>query len=171
MPADSRTIVVMRHAKAEEDGPNDVERALAARGHRDAAATGAWLAARGLVPAHALVSAARRTRETWKSVASAGGWAVAPDLDLGLYSAGVEAALDLVRRIPDDVSTTVLLGHNPTVASLAQLLDDGEGDQGAATEMTQGFPTSALAVFTVPGAWSDLTLGGATLRAFHVARG
>ena len=51
------------------------------------------------------------------------------------------------------MTTLVVIGHNPTMAYLAELIDDGEGDADATTGLvTRGFPTSALAVFTVDGA-------------------
>jgi phosphohistidine phosphatase len=66
------------------------------------------------------------------------------------------------------VSTLVVIGHNPTMASLAELVDDGEGDDVATTAMvTRGFPTSALAVFTVEGPWCDLGPGTGRLEAFY----
>lgn len=167
-----RTLVVMRHAKAEDRGPSDLERALAPRGHVDAAALGAWLREACVVPDHALVSAALRTRETWQDVSRSAGWSLEPDLDLGLYAADVDTALDLVRLLDDDVRTAVLLGHNPTMALLAHALDDGEGDVEATTEMAVGtFPTGATAVLTVHGSWAALGSAGATLTAYRVGRG
>ena len=49
-----------------------------------------------------------------------------------------------------------MVGHNPTMASLAALLDDGDGDEEAGNEMALGFPTSAVAVFAYDGDWADL---------------
>ncbi|MBI2245537.1 MAG: histidine phosphatase family protein [Nocardioides sp.] len=167
----SRLISVMRHAKAEQAGPTDFDRPLAARGHRDAAAAGTWLAASGFEPDHAIVSAALRTRETWHSLAAAAGWDLEPDLDRGFYAAGPETALDLVRLVDEDVRRLLLVGHNPTVAVLAQLLDDGDGDPGLAAELLSGYPTGAVAVFEYDGAWADLAGASARLVAFHVGRG
>jgi phosphohistidine phosphatase len=166
----SRRLVVMRHAKAEQDGPTDFERPLAERGRRDAVAAGEWLSAQGFAPSHALVSAALRTQQTWESVCSGAGWSLSADLDRGLYAAGPETALDLVRLVPAEVSSLLVIGHNPTVAVLAQVLDDGTGDAGVAAEMAGGFPTSAVAVFSHHGAWADLGEGTARLEAFHVGR-
>lgn len=160
----------MRHAKAEQDGPTDFERPLAPRGHRDAAAAGAWLASAGVTPDHALVSAALRTRETWASVSDAAGWTLEPDLDRGLYAAGPETAIDLTRLAPDDAACVVVVGHNPTMAYLAQMLDDGTGDADATTAMAGDFPTSAVAVFSYDGEWSSLGVGAARLEAFHIGR-
>jgi phosphohistidine phosphatase len=167
----SRRIVVIRHAKAEQAGATDFERRLAARGRADAAALGSWLAAEGLVADHALVSAAHRTRETWSALAEAAGWELSADYDQGLYAAGPETALDILRGAPDEARTLVLVGHNPTVASLAQLLDDGEGDDDAASAMAMGYPTSAATVLAYDGPWADLGEQCARVLAFHVARG
>ena len=166
----SRQLVVMRHAKAEQDGPTDFDRPLAERGRRDGAAAGAWLAAEGITPDHALVSAALRTLETWEAVASGAGWDLAPELDRGLYAAGPETALDLVRLVDPGVERLMVIGHNPTMAVLAQVLDDGTGDVGVAASMAGDFPTSAVAVFSYDGAWADLDEGTARLDAFHVGR-
>lgn len=172
MAAETRTLVVMRHAKAEQAGPTDHERPLAARGHGDAAAVGAWLRERGVEPDAALVSAALRTRETWEHTARAAGWTLAPTLDEGLYAADVDTALDLVRLLDDDVVTAVVVGHNPTMHALAHTLDDGDGDVEATNEMTLGtYPTSAAAVLTFTGSWSDLAAGRASVAGYHVGRG
>jgi len=67
------------------------------------------------------------------------------------------------------VSFLVVIGHNPTVAYLASVLDDGTSD--LSNEMAMGYPTSAVAVFDLPGDWADLDEGSCTLVAFHVPRG
>lgn len=158
---------MMRHAKAEQLGPTDLERELSQRGRDDAAAAGRWLAEQRIVPDHALVSAAVRTQQTWERVAEAAGWSLEPALDRGLYAAGPDTALDLMREVPEDARTLLVIGHNPTIAVVAQLLDDGEGDQAAGQRMMEGYPTSALAVFEYDGEWSDLEPASARLSAFH----
>ncbi|MDP3891196.1 histidine phosphatase family protein [Nocardioides sp.] len=171
MRAAHRTIVVMRHAKAEQIGHTDFERALSRRGHADGEAAGAWLAALGVDPDHALVSAALRTRETWSAVAAGAAWSLEPALDEGLYAAGPETALDLVRALDPSVECVVVIGHNPTMAYLASMLDDGEGDPEAGNALATGFPTSAVAVFAYSGDWPELDSASARLTGFHVARG
>ncbi|WP_323794439.1 histidine phosphatase family protein [Nocardioides sp.] len=169
-----RTLVVMRHAKAEQAGPSDYERPLAARGHDDAAAVGAWLADQGVVPDHALVSGALRTRETWEHVRRGAGEAwreCESSPDRGLYAADVDTALDLVRLVDDAHETLLVIAHNPTVAYLVQVLDDGEGDVEAGSALALGYPTSATTVFTWSGSWADLAPGSARLVAHHVGRG
>jgi phosphohistidine phosphatase len=160
----------MRHAKAEPGGDADALRELSQRGYDDAREAGRWLAGRGVTPDAALVSSARRTASTWLAVAEGGSFDAEATYSDGLYSAGPESALDLVRVSSDGVRTLVVIGHNPTMAYLAQLLDDGRGDESASREMATGFPTGAVAVFTVDGAWADLELASARLVAFHVGR-
>lgn len=164
-------LVVMRHAKAEQAAPSDFERPLAARGRRDATAAGAWLAEQGWVPDHALVSAARRTQETFTCVAEGGDFSVEPDLDRSLYSAAPESVVDLVRLVPGEVQSLLVIGHNPTMGSLAQLLHDGTGDEQAITDMAGDFPTGGLALLEYDGAWADLAWTSCSLAGFHVARG
>ncbi len=166
-----RRVAVMRHGKAEPSGRTDFERELAERGRHDSEDTGAWLARQGFVPDHALVSASHRTVGTWESVATAGDFAVEPHLSQVLYGAGPETALDLLRESPGDATTILVVGHNPTIAYLASLLDDGEGDPPVSSEMMSGYPTSAVALFEYAGHWSDLTEGGARLVGYHVGRG
>ncbi|HEX4685301.1 MAG TPA: histidine phosphatase family protein [Nocardioides sp.] len=166
-----RQLVVMRHARAEPGGETDHARELAQSGWDDALEVGRWLADRGLVPEAALVSAARRTTSTWLAVAEGGSFDVEPTASEGLYAAGPETVLDLLRETDDDVHSLVVIGHNPTIAYLAQLLDDGTGDAEAERGMAIGFPACAVAVFEVTGSWNDLELASARLLAFHVRRG
>ena len=171
MSEQPRLLVLMRHAQAESHGPSDHERELAGRGRRDARAGGEWLAARGITADAALVSGALRTRETWESVATGAGWDLdAASYDEGLYAAGPESALDLVRETDESVRTLVVIGHNPTVGVLAQQLDSGQGDPEASVAMLGGYPTAATTIFEVAGRWADLDAEGARVVAFHVPR-
>lgn len=164
-----RRLVVIRHAKAEPFAASDVDRVLAPSGRSDGRALGAWLAGAGIVPDRAYVSYAARTRETWAVVAEGAGWSLEPQLDGGLYGTDEDGVLELVHTTPEDLRTVLVVGHNPTMASLAQLLDDGEGP-GSADLAAGTFPTSAAAVFEVAGAWSEVAPMQARLTAFHVAR-
>ena len=168
MSGQSRDLVVMRHAKAEPGGESDHDRELAQRGWDDAVRAGQWLADSGFVPDAALVSSARRTASTWLALAEGGSFEAEATYSEGLYSAGPETALDLVRETDDAVTALVVVGHNPTMAYLAQLLDDGTGDEEAGRQMATGFPAGALARFAVTGTWIELDLASARLVGFHV---
>lgn len=167
-----RTLVIMRHAKAEASAPSDFERELTDRGHADAAETGVWLAAQGIEPDYVLVSAAARTTQTWEDVATGAAWdPTLAEYDDGLYAASTDAALDLIRESDDGISTLVVIGHNPTVANLVQLLDDGSGDEEAGNELATGYPTAAVVVLAYDGDWAELDEAEAAVTAFHVGRG
>jgi phosphohistidine phosphatase len=162
-----RRLLVIRHARAGQTGATDAERPLTEEGAQHAAEVGAWLAERDLRADHALVSSAQRAVETWEALARGAGWDVAPDVARALYTAEPETALDLVREV-GDATTLALVGHNPTVGSMAQLLDDGEGDADAGNGLaTSGFPPGAVAVFEHDGEWADLAWGSGRLVAYH----
>jgi phosphohistidine phosphatase len=170
-PTKVRRLVLVRHARAEQDGPTDFDRPLHPEGVTDAADAGAWLRDAGFVADAALISAAVRAVQTWEAIAEAAGWTCEATQDRGLYTAGPEAALDLVRATPDPVTTLVVVGHNPTIATAAQLLDDGDGDAAAIAEMLRGYPAGALAAFELAGSWSQLDWDTARLVGFHVGQG
>ena len=168
---DARRLVLVRHAEAEQSGATDADRALTESGGRDAEAAGGWLTASGVTPEHVIVSAARRAQETWAALARGGGWSIDPDVSRLLYSAEPETVLDLVREVPDEAGVVVVVGHNPTVAYLAQMVDDGLGSTDASVAMTTGgFPPCSLAVFDYDGSWSELDVTSARLVTFHVGK-
>ena len=165
----SRTLVIMRHAKAEQSETlPDVERTLLPRGRHDAEAAGRWLASRDLVPNVVLCSPAVRTRGTWHAVAiglADSGTTVAPTVryEDDLIYGGVNAALDVIRGLPSDVELALVVGHNPTMSALSARLDDRTKRERA------GLPTAGIAVHAVAGTWEDLR--AATLSETYVARG
>ncbi|MEQ6899622.1 histidine phosphatase family protein [Nocardioides sp. YIM 152588] len=165
----SRVLVLIRHAKAEAFAATDHARPLAQRGHDDANDAGRWLDETGIVPDVAYVSTAQRTVETWEDVAGAADWTLEPALDHSLYGADEGGVMELLRATEDETGTVVVIGHNPTMAVVAQLLDDGDGE--ASGELSGGFPTSAVAVFDLHGPWAEIDPMSARLRSFHVGRG
>lgn len=164
----SRELLVMRHAKAEPVADSDHDRRLTARGIADATAAGVWARAGDHVPDHALVSSAERTRGTWHAFADGSGCTAEPAIDRGLYGADPDGALEILRATPDAVRRLLVIGHNPTMASLVHLLDDGAGEPELFARISTGYPTSALTVLEVPGQWADLDLAGARIIAVHL---
>jgi phosphohistidine phosphatase len=134
-------LVLVRHAKAERDGPSDAERALAPRGRADAAAIGHWLASQGIAPDRVVISPTLRTRETWELTGIASPPA---DLDERIYDNTVEDLLAVVHNTPPNVHTLLLVGHNPSMGSLAASW---------APQLSE-FRTSAVAIFELDDWWS-----------------
>ncbi|MEV6807012.1 histidine phosphatase family protein [Streptomyces sp. NPDC051132] len=166
-----RRLVVLRHAKsAWPEGVEDRLRPLAPRGLRDAPAAGRALAA-GSLPDLALCSTAVRARRTWELVAAE--WATPPPVrhDRRLYAAGVPELLQVVREVPAEVRTLLLIGHNPGLAELVtELAADGLDD--ALERVRTKFPTCAVAVLSWHGSgWPALAPGSALLTSFTVPRG
>ena len=157
----------MRHAKAEPFASTDHARVLTDRGHSDAAAAGEQLVRLGLVPEAAVVSPAARTRETWEDVARTTEADAEVSFDDAVYHGGVDEALEALHAVPEDATTVVFVGHNPTAAYLCHHLDDGEGDETAISGMLRGFPPSALVVFDVEVAWAELGAESGSVVAFH----
>jgi phosphohistidine phosphatase len=160
-----RTLVLLRHAKsAHPEGVADPDRPLTERGHADAAAAGAWLLSRGLLPTRVLCSPARRTRETWHSVRVAlGDTASSAEvvMEPALYDYGATTALDLIRATGPEVEVLMVIGHNPTVSMISGLLDP---------EADVELRTGGLALHSVAGDWVDCGPGSAPLTASHTAR-
>ncbi|OLT22391.1 hypothetical protein BJF81_00670 [Ornithinimicrobium sp. CNJ-824] len=165
----SRTLVVIRHAKAEHADPGgDHERQLAPRGVEDAGALGRWLAGEGLLPDLVLVSTAARTRQTAELVLQGAGL----DVDQvptwpsrSVYDGGVDATLGAVQEADDDATTVWLVGHQPVVAALTlELAEPHRSDHAIVEAVGAGFPTSAAAVLHIDvESWSVLGPGGARL--------
>ncbi|TXN30493.1 histidine phosphatase family protein [Lacisediminihabitans profunda] len=136
---------MLRHAKSDWAGDEpDVDRPLGRRGLRQAPLAGQWLAGgiRGIDLA--VVSPARRARDTWE-LASAELVDEPPTLiDERAYAASSDELLGIVRGLSEDAGTVVLVGHNPGIEDLASLLADE----------SVPMPTSAIAVLALPGPWS-----------------
>lgn len=170
--AHQKTLILMRHAKAEEGlGKPDHDRELASRGHRDAKAAGAWLHTEGLVPDLVICSTATRTRQTWDGAVEGGAQTEFIEYRKAVYQGGMRSTLETIREDGDDMQTVLVVGHNPTMAELASLLCDGDGSTQAHDAMGAGFVTSGVAVLDYVGEWNDLDVGTCSLTRFHVCRG
>jgi phosphohistidine phosphatase len=170
----ARTLVLLRHAKAETPGElPDFDRRLTSAGESDADAAGAWLADERLRPDLVFCSPAARTRQTWQGVSIALAQALpgtpAPEVRYkkGLYEGGRTEVFDLLRTVSDEVRTVLVVGHNPTVSDVSLLLipdDQYDGND-------VGLKTSGLAVHRTEGPWSDTSPGSMRLLERHTARG
>ncbi|EWT02229.1 phosphoglycolate phosphatase [Intrasporangium oryzae NRRL B-24470] len=170
--AREKTLVLMRHAKAEEGlGKSDHDRDLNKRGRRDATAAGEWLKENGLVPDLVICSTSHRTRQTWEAACHGGANTEFVEYRRSVYLGGAEQVLETVREDAGQMATVLVVGHNPTMAQLTSLLTDGAGSREAHDALGDGFATSGLAVMRYDGDWADLDLGTCELTRFHVSRG
>lgn len=169
----TRTLVLMRHSKAEQSMVKpDFDRELTDRGRADATAAGEWLVGAGIAPDVVLCSSAQRTRQTWDGVATGGVECDDVRFEDAIYDGGSRGLLRLVTEVDPEATTVLAIGHAPTIPYLAEgLADPDASDQTAVDRLDEGFPTSALAVLGVATDWADLAPGTATLTVVEVPRG
>src|SRR5262245_53878034 len=107
----------MRHGKAEllAPGQSDYDRALAERGHQDAARMGKALRAMKLIPDAVVSSPARRAKETAEEVAKAARYLGAIRYDKHLYAAAGDAWLAALRKLEAKVDVVVMVAHTPGI--------------------------------------------------------
>ena len=166
-----RRLVLVRHAKAEPFAETDHARELTERGLRDAEAAGAYLRKRSVLPDHAVVSSAARTRATWEAMEQVMGSGAEVVFDAACYSGSTDVVLEALRYVPESARVVVFVGHQPTIGYLAHLLDDGDGDHEALHAMLHGFPTASMALFHVKGAWEELGPEAGRLVDFRPGKG
>jgi phosphohistidine phosphatase len=167
-----RQLLLLRHAKAERAGPgeSDHDRALSERGRSDAGQVGALIAERGLTPDRALVSTARRTRQTFALAADAmseamGGDTALVELD-SLFEPGA-GYLPIIRTEGGDAERLLVVGHNPYVHHAAVTLSSDRHSRHARA-LADHMPTAALAVLEFEGGWPDIAEGTMTLTGFFL---
>ncbi|MFR9675466.1 SixA phosphatase family protein [Streptomyces sp. TR06-5] len=161
-----RSIVLLRHAKADWPDVADHDRPLADRGRHDAPLAGAWLATHGITPQLTLCSTAARTRETWKLAAPQLPQRPKTVYEERLYEASPGEIIAVLNETPDDTRDLLVVGHNPGMQSLAELLA-GDADEEAAAGLSRtGFPTTALAVVRFTGSWKSVEPGVGSLAAY-----
>ena len=163
-----RTLLLLRHAKSDyPNGVADHERPLAPRGEREGALAGDWLRAHAPAVDAVLCSTATRTRQT---LARTRIDAPVSFLDR-LYDATPGAVIGEINRVDPAVQTLLVVGHEPTMSTLALGLATADGSNSTAAErISTKFPTSAIAVLRTGEPWDQLTLSGAALVGFHVPR-
>lgn len=163
MLAAMKTVFLLRHAKSSWDDPSldDFDRPLSDRGRKAAPLIGRFMAAQSWQPDLALVSPAIRARDTWQLVAPELSAPVETRFEPAIYMAEPEALLTLLQR-SDTSGSVILVGHNPGLEQLADLLAGPQSEPQARARMAEKFPTAALARFDI----ATLEPGGAALTDF-----
>jgi phosphohistidine phosphatase len=138
-----RQLVLIRHAKAVAAAADDFDRALAAEGREAASRVAAALAAAGAAPEIALVSDARRTRETWELAKPSFGAAEEKFLH-SLYDAPAETLMQAAERA--GANAVMVVGHNPGLHDLASRLAHRNDELDV--RLRSKFPPGSGAIFT-----------------------
>ena len=163
------TLMLLRHAKSSwaDAGQADVDRPLNGRGKHAAMAVGRYMATNDLVPQLVLCSPARRARETWDLLARE--LATFPEVLIvpEIYNFGDgKALMECLRDKVGAAQSVLLVGHNPSIAGLAQNLT-GKGSDRLRERLEEKYPTAALAVISFNlNNWGVLAAGSGTLLRF-----
>ena len=165
MRDNNRVLTLIRHAKSSWDDASvsDFDRPLNERGQRDAPEMARRLAERHEYPDHFLASSARRARETALVLAQGVGF---PEADIhferNLYLADTARLLSTIQRLPDRKREVWLVGHNPDLTDLANLL---------AGPHTDNLPTCAVfrMAFDI-GTWREVVEGTGRLLVYDTPK-
>jgi phosphohistidine phosphatase len=165
-----RQLLLLRHAKSAWDNTAipDRDRALTSRGRRAAVVMRQVMRELGLVPDLVLVSPAKRALETLEALEPWDDTPLIEPLDT-LYLASETQLLGTLQQVAETVRSVLLVGHNPGLHDLALALVArwSAGPVGPAMRgLAKGYPTAALAEFTLTCPWRDIGIGGGRLVRF-----
>jgi phosphohistidine phosphatase len=160
-----KRLYLLRHAKSSWDDPTlaDHDRPLAPRGRRAAKVIAKHLERNGIAPELVLCSGSRRTRQTLDRIAPGLGDRAEIQIRSELYAASSADLFELLRELPDEVESVMLIGHNPGIQDLTLSLARG-GPETA--RVRSKFPTAALATLELGGSWRGLAPRAAELTSF-----
>jgi phosphohistidine phosphatase len=167
-----RRLMLLRHAKSDWSlpGQSDHQRDLAARGRRTAPLIGRYMADHAMIPDHAIVSTANRTRETWRLVADMFPNKPQTEFEDRIYEASPRAILAAIADAPPAARSLLVVGHNPGFHDTANLLVES-GDKRIRKNLEDKFPTGALAVIDLEiDDWAQIRPGIGRLESFVTPR-
>jgi phosphohistidine phosphatase len=167
-----RRLMLLRHAKTENDAPSgcDRDRRLDDRGRRDAAEIGGWIGRHPPFPDLVLVSPAVRASQTWEIAWQAMKYlAPQPQVEFlpELYGADPSHLLEAVHAAAAaDPKALMVVGHNPGMHELALMLA-ASGDAAGRKALGNNLPTSGLAIFDFEvDDWGDVAFRRGRLAKF-----
>lgn len=159
----TKRLILMRHAKSDwsSAAKGDHDRPLNGRGRLSATALGDWLRTKKIIPDQALISSATRTRETFARL----GVACDTEFQKGLYLAEPNEMLASLRNASGD--TVLMIGHNPGIAELAEILVAQPPEHSRFFD----YPTGATLVvdFAIDG-WDALKPSSGDVQEFVIPR-
>jgi phosphohistidine phosphatase len=171
-PSYRHNLIVMRHAKSDwTNGLADVSRPLSERGLRDSVAAGHWFETSDIEPDLVLVSPSARTQQTWELIAEQLSWSPTAVIDRRIYAADPNTLVQIVRELPEEVGTVVMVGHNPGCEVLVSDLAGPDSNAAAFDRLASKYRTLGTARLGVPNGWADVAVDGCDLLDFVAPRG
>ncbi|MFY7890434.1 MAG: SixA phosphatase family protein [Spirosomataceae bacterium] len=119
----TKTLYLVRHAKASESVSPDLVRPLTSSGMIDIARMGKHLAAKIQNVQLIICSNAERTQMTAQVLSEQ--LHISDELirvDNSLYESSPKHYLDAINSLPDSIDTIMMVGHNPSISYLAEYL-------------------------------------------------
>lgn len=107
-------VYVLRHAKAEQQGPTDRERHLSEKGSLQSAALGSWIAEEQIEFDVVVVSSATRTQETLEGLGLESG---VVEVSNKAYNSTASTLAELIRE-SGATDSVLIIAHNPGVSDL-----------------------------------------------------
>ena len=145
-----KTLLVMRHAKSswkDQEIP-DHDRPLKKRGRKDIVNMAKILKKKGLVPDFIISSTAVRAKDTASLMIEKLNYKGKIELVEEFYMAEPEAYIEHISKVPKDVNTLLIIGHNPGLEGLVMTLGD----------KINSLPTGSIAkLYLFIDKWSELT--------------
>ena len=142
-------LILLRHAQAVSDhAGGDIARPLSSRGVQQIQQVANTFRARKYEPELALVSPAVRTQQTATLLGKQIG-KLDVVTDRALYLATDDQILDVLRGVPDDIQSLLIVGHNPGISDLAAIWDP--------VYRKQSLPTAGFIACHIPiSSWHDI---------------
>lgn len=153
-----KTVILLRHAKSDwSDGVSrDFDRPLNDRGRRAARRIGEWARTEGLHFDVILASPAVRVTETLDEFMESYRTPVDTRWDRRIYLASSATLLDVLRDLPDEVGTALMVGHNPGMEDMVLDLVPDRGDDPLRDQVEEKYPTASVARLEFPvDRWND----------------
>ena len=122
-----KTLFLMRHAKSswKDNSLDDFERPLNERGEKDAPMMGEILKKKKVEVEALFTSPALRALNTAKIIMRS--FTLNEEsffINEEIYAAGVKELLQAIHNLPDKYSSVMMLGHNPGITTLQNLLSE-----------------------------------------------
>jgi len=146
-----KTLLIMRHAKSswKHAELSDRDRPLNKRGEKDAIRMGKLLKHENLIPQKIYSSTAVRAAKTAEAVADRINYKDEVTYLDALYMAEPAGIIELLHDVPDDIKRVLIVGHNPGMEGLAQIL----------SRKVLSLPTATITYLKLPiESWKELSL-------------
>lgn len=152
----SHLLYLLRHAKSDwkKEAASDFERPLSKRGVADTPKMAAWLAKQVNKPTAIVSSPALRAYQTALVFSRALDVQVKDiNFDNRIYAASLETLMEIIRALPEQEKSVLLVGHNPGLDLLLQVLCKQAKPRTDGKLMT----TCAIAKIALESQWRDIS--------------